>query len=337
MLTSVLRELLEGRRPDRERSRAVLDAILTEDPPQPPIAALLALIQQDGPRGAEIAGFADSLAAAAVPFPDPPGDGIDTCGTGGDGKGTFNLSTTAALVAAAAGARVYKHGNRAATSHSGSADLLEAWGVPVESSPQESARRARDHGFTFLYARQYHPVLAKLAPIRAALGFPTIFNLLGPLLNPARVRRQVIGVYSPAGQDRVAEALALRGVERCFVLHGAGGLDEATPLGPFRLLEVCGHEVRPAVERDPAELGLARCELADLQVDGAEASRGRAEEVLRGDRGPCRDAVVLSTALALEIAGVAADWREGAERAATALDSGAAAQLLDRLRAESNR
>ena len=213
MLSATLRQLLAGADLPRDQARAALDLILTEDVPVAQTAAFLALLQARPLSPAVVAGLADSLLAAALPFPTGPGAAIDTCGTGGDGKGTFNLSTVTALVAAAAGARVLKHGNRAATSRSGSADLLEQLGIPTELPPEQAAAAAERHGFAFLYARQYHPVVAKVAPVRTSIGFPTVFNVLGPLLNPARVVRQVIGVYAPELMRPVAEALVLQGCE----------------------------------------------------------------------------------------------------------------------------
>jgi anthranilate phosphoribosyltransferase len=321
MLTATLTRLLGGATLDRREARDCLDTILQEDVPDVRTAALLTVLQRRGPTPAEVAGFADSLAAAAMDYPAPPGDAIDTCGTGGDGSSTFNISTTAALLAAASGATVLKHGNRAATSRSGSADLLEQLGIPIDLDPAAAARSVGSHRFAFLFARSYHPVLKKVAPVRQQIGFPTIFNLLGPLLNPARVERQVVGVYSPTLQTVVADALLLRGVRHAMVLHGAGGLDEATPLGPFDCLVVRDGSVIREL-RDPAELGVARCRLEELQVASAEASRDLAMAVLQGQPGPPRDAVVINAALALEVSGVTEDWKEGAALASARLDAG---------------
>jgi len=336
VLIDEVQRLLGGGFLDREQARSSFETLFSQEVPPVRCAAFLALLQQRGPSPEELAGFADCLSAHAVPFPADPSTAIDTCGTGGDGKGTFNLSTTAALVAAAAGALVLKHGNRAATSKSGSADLLEALGIPIDLSPDDAARQHLDRRFTFLFARKYHPILAKMAPIRSAIGFPTVFNLLGPLLNPARVRRQVIGVYDERAQRWMAEALRLRGCEFAIVLHGDQGLDEATPLGPFRALIV--EESRPVREeaRDPLDLGIPRCRLEDLQVSSAEESRAATIAVLHGEKGPRRDAVLINAALALEVAAVASSWAEGLDRARAAIDRGDAWTLVQRLATRGN-
>lgn len=331
MIERELRKLLEQQTLDRGEACRTLDVILHGDVPEAQTVALLSLLQLRGPTAAEVAGFADSLAAAALPFPGEVGDAIDTCGTGGDGSSTFNLSTTAGLLAAACGATVLKHGNRAATSRSGSADLLEALGIPIDLDPAAAAHAAARHRFAFLYARSYHPVMARVAPLRSQIGFPTVFNLLGPLLNPARVTRQVVGVYSAPLQRRMADALALRGCKHALVLHGAGGLDEATPIGPFECLCVRDGRVTEEV-RDPADVGLPRCLLSDLQVSSPEESRRMAEAVLRGEPGPPRDAVVLNAGLALEVAGEVPSFREGVERARRQLDSGKTWSWLQALR-----
>jgi anthranilate phosphoribosyltransferase len=333
MLSEAITALLGGATLTRAAARAVLDEVVASDLPRERIAALLALLQVRGATADELSGFADALAAAAVPYPADPGDAVDTCGTGGDGRRTLNLSTLAALVAAAAGATVLKHGNRAATSACGSADLLERLGIPIDLPPAAAAAAARRDGFAFLFARSYHPVLKRVAPIRAALGFPTVFNLLGPLLNPARVRRQVVGVMDARAQEQIAATLQLRGCEHAVVLHGAGGLDEASPLGPLRVLVVRrdAPQIR-AEQRDPAELGIARCTLAELQVASVAESCARAEAIVAGERGAARDAVLLNAALALEVAGRARDWRDGFAQAARAIDDGRARRTLENLR-----
>lgn len=337
MLNATLARLLHGERLGREAARGVVDTLLTSDVPAAQVAALLALIQARGATAEELAGFADGVAAAAIPFPAGIDDAIDTCGTGGDGRSTLNLSTAAALVAAAAGATVLKHGNRAATSRSGSADLLERLGVAIDLDAGAALASARTHRFAFLFARRYHPLLARIAAIRATIGFPTLFNLLGPLVNPARVRRQVLGVHDRVAQERVAAALKLRGCDHALVIHGQGddegGVDEATPAGPFRVLVVRHDESIREELRDPRSLGVARAPLHELRVASPEESAARVTAVLRGEAGPARAAVLLNAALALEVAGVASDWREGFEQAARALDDGSTWQLVNALRA----
>jgi anthranilate phosphoribosyltransferase len=337
MLSSTLKRLLDGERLEREEARDVVAKLLANDVAPAQVAALLTLIQSRRATAEELAGFADGVAAAAIPFPAEVAGAIDTCGTGGDGRGTLNLSTAAALVAAAAGATVLKHGNRAATSKSGSADLLERLGIAIDLDAAAAIECARAHRFAFLFARRYHPLLAKLAPIRASIGFPTLFNLLGPLVNPARVRRQVLGVHDRAAQERVAAALRLRGCDHALVIHGdggEGGVDEATPAGPLRVLVVrADHPIREEL-RDPQTLGVPRAPLAALKVASAEESAARVTAVLRGEGGTARDAVLLNAGLALEVAGVAEDWRSGFAVAARALDDGSARRLVETLRGQ---
>jgi anthranilate phosphoribosyltransferase len=334
MLSSTLKRLLDGERLEREEARGVVQKLLASEVAPAQVAALLTLIQSRRATAEELAGFADGVAAAALPFPGEIAGAIDTCGTGGDGRGTLNLSTAAALVAAAAGATVLKHGNRAATSKSGSAELLERLGIAIDLDAGAALECARAHRFAFLFARRYHPLLAKLAPIRASIGFPTLFNLLGPLVNPARVRRQVLGVHDLRAQERVAAALALRGCDHALVIHGEGGVDEATPAGPLRVLVVRKDAPIREELRDPAALGVPRTPLAELVVADPDESAARVTAVLRGATGAARDAVLLNAALALEVAGVAADWSEGFATAARALDDGSAWRLVGTLRRE---
>jgi anthranilate phosphoribosyltransferase len=260
----------------------------------------------------------------------PPGT-IDTCGTGGDARGTFNISTTAALVAAACGVPVAKHGNRAITSASGSSDVLEALGVPVEQSAEEAAESLREDGFAFLFAPGYHPAMRHAGPTRREIGVRTAFNLLGPLTNPAGATRQVIGVADPTAAQRLAEVLRALGVERGFVVHGER-LDEL-PLDGSGVL----YDVRPeGIERREVravDAGLAAAE-SDALAGGDPAENARIlVAILEGEAGPRRDVVLLNAGAALVVAGRAADLREGAALAAAAIDSGAARARLDRLRA----
>src|SRR5262245_39421183 len=201
-------------------------------------------------------------------------------------------------------------------------------GIAVDLDAAAAVQCARARRFVFLFARRYHPLLAKLATIRASIGFPTLFNLLGPLVNPARVRRQVLGVHDPTAQERVAGALALRGCDHALVIHGDGGVDEATPAGPLRVLIVRKNEPIREELRDPTALGVPRTPLAALVVAGPDESAARVVAVLRGEPGAARDAVLLNAALALEVAGVAADWSDGFAKAARALDDGSAWRLV---------
>jgi anthranilate phosphoribosyltransferase len=257
-------------------------------------------------------------------------DLVDTAGTGGDGARTFNISTAAALVAASAGAGVAKHGNRAVSSASGSADVLEALGFRLEQEPERIARSIDELGFGFLFAPSHHPAMRHAAPVRKELAARTVFNVLGPLTNPAGARAQVVGVYSPELVATVAEVLAQLGARRAFVVHGAGGIDELSPTGPNLVCEVVDGGV---VERtiDPGELGLPRCDPLELAGGSPEENAAVIREVFAGASGAKREAVLLNAAGAIAAGGHADDLAEGYVLAGRAVDSGAAAARLDEL------
>jgi anthranilate phosphoribosyltransferase len=255
---------------------------------------------------------------------------VDVVGTGGDGSHSLNLSTGAALLAAACGLPVVKHGNRSVSSRSGSADVLEALGVPAQLDEQAAGACFAQTGFTFLFAPYYHPAMAALAPVRRALGVRTVFNLLGPLTNPASPPFGVLGAFSARAAELLAEALSGLPIERAFVVHGARGWDEATPIGPFLLFDVRPGSVTRTV-RDPADVGLPRCGPGDLAgADAAENAR-RLEAVFDGEASAHRDALVLGAALALEVAGEATP-ADAVARAGEALDDGTGKRLLNALR-----
>jgi anthranilate phosphoribosyltransferase len=257
-------------------------------------------------------------------------DLVDTAGTGGDGAQTLNISTAAALVAAAAGAGVAKHGNRAVSSASGSADVLEALGFELEQPPERIARSIDELGFGFLFAPAHHPAMRHAAAVRRELATRTVFNVLGPLTNPAGARAQIVGVYSPGLVRTIADVLAQLGARRAFVVHGAGGIDELSPCGPNQVCEVVDGGVR---ERTigPDELGIERCSPEELR-GGSPAENAQAiRDVLAGSRGAAREAILLNAAGAVAASGHADDLREGLELARDAVDSGAAAERLDRL------
>ena len=343
-LRSLLKPMIEERRTlTREEARDVLGQILgqalAEGGPQPvsdtEIAALLTAMALRGETAAELAGFAQAMRLASTPLPlteDERARLVDTCGTGGDGQGTFNISTGAALVAAAAGAHVAKHGNRAVTSKSGSADVLEALGVPVGLGPADSVACLRATGFMFLLATTLHPAMRRVAPVRRALGFRTIFNLAGPLTNPAGAQAQVMGVWAEAKLQVVAQAMGLLGVRHAFVVHGEG-LDELTVTGISHAIEVrAGAQRRFTLE--PEALGLKRAPLSALS-GGSSAVESAAVllAIFRGDeRGAPREIVLLNAAAALVAGGVAADLAEGLARAGEAVDRGAVLDVLARLR-----
>jgi len=298
------------------------------------IGGLLMGLRAKGETGAEIAGAVVALREAMVPLPgaNHPAT-IDTCGTGGGEIGTFNLSTAAAFVAAAAGARVAKHGNRSYTSKCGSADVLEALGVDV-ALPPDRAREVLDaQGMVFLFAPNYHPAMRHVGPTRKELGVATIMNLLGPLANPARVRRQVVGVADPRRAPLVAAALARMDMEHALVVHGEIGMDEVSPAGVTSVWEVRG----PAIATwtiNPAEHGLEWRDVRDLAGGEPAANARRIEGLLAGDRQdePGRRALVLNAGAAIYVAGLAETLPEGLARAQSALDSGVAAAVLEGVR-----
>jgi anthranilate phosphoribosyltransferase len=291
--------------------------------------ALLAALRAKGVTAAELRGFATAMRTLArKPQLPSPLRAVDIVGTGGDRSGSLNLSTGAALLAAASGVPVVKHGNRALSSRAGSADVLEALGLQVALDEQRAGACFAATGFTFLYAPHYHPAMKNIAPVRAALGVRTVFNILGPLSNPAAPPCHVIGAYDLSTAQLIAAALAGMDIERAFVIHGAGGWDEPTPIGPFDLLEVRGGTVRSG-RRDPGEYGLARCAPEDLAGGDAVHNAGLLRRVLVDrERGPRRDALLLGAALALEVSGVESEPRAAVARLERTIDSGAAANWL---------
>lgn len=332
-MTAILKAVLErlvGGETLTEPEALDLMVALT-DPAVPPAqaGALLAVLRARGVTPAEVRGFARGMRSLARrPHLPDVGPTVDLVGTGGDSSHTFNLSTGAALLATAAGARVVKHGNRSVSSRSGSADLLEALGLPVPLDEAAAARCLGATGFTFLFAPHYHPAMKAVAPVRAALGIRTVFNLLGPLTNPAEPPFHVIGAYSAEAADLLAQTLVGLAIERAFVVHGEPGWDEPTPVGSFLL-----HDVRPGrvitQTRTPEDYGMARCRADDLR--GADAAHNAAalRAVFEGhDRGPHRDALVIGASLALEVMGLVDNPGAGVERVSAALEGGAAAQLL---------
>ncbi|HEX4154796.1 MAG TPA: anthranilate phosphoribosyltransferase [Acidobacteriaceae bacterium] len=316
-----------------EEAAALMQRILAGDASEVELAALLGAMAGRGETAAEIAGFAQTLRAAATPLPlteAERADLVDTCGTGGDGSGTFNISTAAALVAAAAGARVAKHGNRAITSRCGSADVLEALGIPTQLPPEAAADALRRHGFCFLLAPAHHPALKAVMPVRRALGVRTILHVLGPLLNPAGARRQVMGVYAPRLLPPVAHALTLLHTTHALVVHGEGGLDEFALSGPSEVAVVRGNSLKTEVV-SPADLGLTEAPLEVLAGGDAAANALILREIFAGEKGPRREIVLLNAASVLVVAGVVAGFGEGISAAAEAIDTGAVKRLVERL------
>ncbi|MEM8981540.1 MAG: anthranilate phosphoribosyltransferase [Pseudomonadota bacterium] len=329
-----LEQLLNGRSLSETVAGQVMQSLTDEALPPARAGALLAALRSKGETAAEIRGFARTMRSLAR-VPDIPDDldCIDIVGTGGDGSGTFNLSTGAALLTAAAGLPVAKHGNRSVSSKSGSADVLEALGLTLPLPPPDAARCLTETGFTFFFAPAFHPAMKAIAPIRAAMGVRTVFNLLGPLTNPAAPPYNVIGAFSPNVARLMADSLAGLPAKRSFVIHGEPGWDEATPVGSFLLLDVAGGKVTER-ERTPEDYGIARCAPEHLAGGDATINAAALQRVLNGeDYGPHRDALLMATSLALEVAGRVDSPREGVTRAASAIDNGDAARLLAKLAA----
>ncbi|HEX4007822.1 MAG TPA: anthranilate phosphoribosyltransferase [Acidobacteriaceae bacterium] len=339
-LKDLVREVAEAHRTlARDEARAALHAILTGEPDAASDLAIAALLTAMATRGEsvdELTGFAEAMRALSLPIPlsaEERAALVDTCGTGGDGRGTFNISTGAALVAAAAGAKVAKHGNRSVTSKCGSADVLEALGVPVALTPQQSAACLRAAGFTFLYAPALHPAMKRVMPIRRALGIRTIFNLAGPLTNPAGAPAQIMGVYAPEKLEVVAGAMAQLGVRHGRVVHARNGIDEIA-LSETDCMVVTASLPPARTVIHPADAGLAHAALGHFGGgDTAQHNAAILEAILTGqEHGPRRDVVLMNAAAALEVAGLASSLKEGVAQAAEAIDGGAARKTLQLLR-----
>jgi anthranilate phosphoribosyltransferase len=302
------------------------------------IGAVLATLEAKGASPEEVRGLARAMRALALKPEIPPGGPIaDIVGTGGDGSMSLNLSTGAALLAAAAGVRIAKHGNRSASSRSGSADVLERLGLNLPLDPKQSGRCLADTGFTFYFAPHYHPALARLAPIRKALGVRTVFNMLGPLANPAAPGFALVGAWSRSAARLMAEAFAQMSIERIFVVAGDNGWDEPTPAAPFTLFDVRRGEVREE-RRTHRHFDLPSCRAEELAGGEPQENAARLRAILEGceQSGGARSAIVMGAALLFEAMGLAATPREAAERAASAIDDGRAARLLKTLGAFSD-
>jgi anthranilate phosphoribosyltransferase len=329
----LLDSLLDGTSLSESEAHALMMRLASGEMPAALAGAFLAGLRAKGETADEIRGFATAMRELAVQPRIPDGAPIvDTVGTGGDGSGSLNLSTGTGLLAAAAGARVVKHGNRSVSSRSGSADMLESLGMPLPLDETAAVACLEATGFTFLFAPAYHPAMKAVVPVRGALAVRTVFNMLGPLTNPAAPPFQLIGAWSLGAAKLMADALAGMAIERAFVVHGAPGWDEATPVGEFRLYDVRPGEVRQSV-RKPADYGLANCRAEDLAGGDAEHNARELRRVFDGeDRGAHRDALLMGASLVLEVQGAAEGPRAGVRAAAAALDDGRAAGLLERMR-----
>jgi anthranilate phosphoribosyltransferase len=325
-----LGQLLDGHDLSRDQARAVMNEIMGGEATPAQIGGFLVALRLKGESVDEIAGCAEAMREHVLAVRPARDDLVDTAGTGGDGARTINISTAAALVAAAAGAGVAKHGNRAVSSASGSADVLEALGFRLELPPDQIERSIDELGFGFLFAPTHHPAMRHAAPVRRELAARTVFNVLGPLTNPAGARAQVVGVYEPTLVRTIAEVLAQLDARRAFVVHGAGGIDELSPAGPNLVCEVVDGGVRER-EIDPLDLGVPRCDPDELRGGSPEENAAAIRDVFEGESGGRRSAVLLNAAGAIAAAGHAADLREGLGLAKDALDSGAAASRLEEL------
>jgi len=307
-------------------AEAAMEELMDGSAPPVQVAALLAMMRVRGETPEEVAAFARVMRSRAVRV-EAPEDAVDLCGTGADGLHTFNISTLSAFVVAGAGAAVAKHGNRAITSRSGSADLVEALGIALDPGPETVARSIRETGFGFMFAPAYHPAMKHAMPIRRELPMRTIFNLLGPLSSPAQVRRQLLGVADPSLVPLVAGALSRLEAVRAIVVHGADGSDELSLAGPNQALLVEDGTTREIVV-DAIDLGLMRAPLAALVGGDAQMNSAIALSVLGGEPGPARDVVLLNAGAALFVAGRAADIGDGVGLAAEAIDAGRAADVV---------
>lgn len=333
-LTEILCNLTERHAVlSRQNARVIMQAILGDtqhELPDAEIAAFLTALAAREMTTDELAGFADAMRATAVHLDLSEAEReqiLDTCGTGGDASGTFNISTAVALVAAAAGANVAKHGNRNLTSRCGSADVLDALGVPTALGAAEAVACLRATRFVFLYAPLMHPAMQRVQPIRRALGFRTVFNILGPLTNPAHAPAQVLGVYAAPLVPLIAETMVKLGVRHGFVVHGDAGLDEIALSGETEIAEVTNGRTR-RWNFSPKDAGLSRAPLATLQGGDAAENAAILQTIFAGETGPRRDIVLVNAAAALIAAGIASDFRTGIDRAAQAIDSGAVRHTL---------
>ncbi|MFZ3266933.1 MAG: anthranilate phosphoribosyltransferase [Terriglobales bacterium] len=348
MILDALHRLANHRQSlSRDEARAVMSEVLAGQCTDAQIAALLVALHMKGETVEEIVGFAEAIRGAATPLElhadsvlDTSGTGrdalVDTCGTGGDTSGTFNISTATAFVVAGAGVRVAKHGNRSVTSKCGSADVMEALGVNINLPPARIAACLEEVGMAFLFAPAMHSAMKYVQPARRELRLRTVFNLLGPLTNPARATCQVVGVYSADLVEKLAEALSMLGLHRALVVHGSDGLDEITISGPSRIGEVREGQVH-TYEVTPEEFGLQRARLEDISGGDAALNAKLIREVLEGKKSARRDVVLLNAAAALVAAGRADHLRDAVPIAAMAIDSGATAAKLEALISFTNR
>jgi anthranilate phosphoribosyltransferase len=329
-IQEALARLLNGQPLTRAETRLVMGTIMAGEATPAQIGGFLVALRLKGETADEIAGAAEAMREHVIAVRPTREDLVDTAGTGGDGGNTFNISTAAALVAAAAGAAVAKHGNRSVSSQSGSADVLEQLGFKLELPPDRIAQSIDELGFGFMFAPLHHPAMRHAGPVRHELAARTVFNVLGPLTNPAGARAQVVGVYTADLVPVIADVLAKLGAHRAFVVHGAGGIDELSPAGTNLVCEVVDGEVHRR-EIDPLDLGVERCAPEELRGGTPAENAVLIREVFAGANGGRRSAILLNAAGAIAAGGHAEDLREGLAIAREALDSGAALARLDEL------
>jgi anthranilate phosphoribosyltransferase len=327
-ISALLEKLMRRENLSVEESSEAMAAIMSGEATPAQVGALLVGLTMKGERPAEIVGLAKTMRANAVPVSKVYDDLFDTCGTGGDRSGTFNISSAAALVAAAAGLRVAKHGNRSVSSMCGSADVYEALGVNIAADPAVVERSLDEVGIAFFFAPTYHPSMRHAAPVRKELAVRTAFNLLGPLTNPAGTRHQLVGVPHSELTELIARALLLLGSNRAWVVHGADGIDEMSTTGHTKISE-CRDGAVSTFYVHPSDFGIAKADRKDLQGGDAAANAAIVREILAGETGPRRDVVLLNAGASLFVGGKAASVRDGIARAAEAIDSGAARAKLD--------
>ena len=335
-LRDILLKLCRREDLTREEAAGAFAHLISGEATEAQVGGLLVGLAAKGSTVDELVGAATAMRGRSVPIATPAGVAVlDTCGTGGDVKGTFNISTVAAIIAAAAGVTVVKHGNRSASGRSGSADVLEHLGVNLDGPPGTGERCLAAANICFAFARSHHPAMRHVAAARASLGIPTLFNLLGPLTNPGGARHQLMGVFAPSLTEKMAAVLRELGSDRAWVVHADDGLDEISTMGPTRVTEL-RHGHVTTWRLDPADLGIDYANLAELQVDSTAAAADAVRSVLAGEPGPMRDVAVLNAAAALVVADVAGSLPEAVPMAAAAIDGGRARWTLDQLVAASH-
>ena len=327
----LLKKSVSGESLSVEEAGYIMEQI-TEDSITPSqIGAFLTSLTMKGATVQELTGFAKVLYEKARSVPVPKGMALtDTCGTGGDNSGTFNISTVSAFVACGAGVKIAKHGNRSITSKSGSADVLESLGVKIDMNPKQAGDALKEAGMCFLFAPMYHPAFKNIMGPRRELGFRTVFNMMGPMLNPAKVKYQVIGVFSPDLTEMVAEVLGNLGVQHALVVHGDGGLDEISMTGSTKVTELKDAKIN-TWQFDPKDFGFTYCKPEDLKGGDAAQNAEITQNILSGEKGPRRDVVVINAAAAILASGLAADFKEAIAKAKESIDSGAAKRCLEKL------